>query len=464
MSFIEERKVLTREKRVGALSHFNGTLETLKGETERTEMKQRIRTMTQVSNDEIILALRTLSKIEGAAVIVHGAIGCSASGLFFEREKPFFWYSTNLNERDTILGGDEKLRKAVLRAYDETGARVIFIVGTPVVAINNDDVNSLILEMEEDLEIKIIWIYTDGFKSKAAVTGYDIISHSLLRYLVDRQIGNLEKKEPVVNLLSFSEKKEDLRSVLAILKDLGISYQVLPQYSDVNTIKKAGAASATIALNPDEGGYFAEELEEVFHVPYIRTEVPVGLRKTKKFILKIARELGIEEKAEDYIKEEETKADFAAKRAPLAGKTVFLDTELSYASGFVELIENLGGTVEGISIPYVDLENRKVLKKLSSLKSAAPVIIANGQPFEKANVISKKKPDYDIGEEAAAFASEFGTVPVSLANRTVLGYEGVRQLVTLIERAGIYPAGKNGIYKKSWLAKSGNWYVKQEVK
>ena len=41
MSFIEERKVLTREKRVGALSHFNGTLETLKGETERTEIKQK---------------------------------------------------------------------------------------------------------------------------------------------------------------------------------------------------------------------------------------------------------------------------------------------------------------------------------------------------------------------------------------------------------------------------------------
>lgn len=466
MSFIDERKALTREKRISTLSHFDGTLETLKDESQGPEIKQKVRTFTQVSYDEILYAVSLLSKIDQAAVVIHGAVGCSASGLFYNEEKSFHWYSSNLNERDTILGGDEKLRKAVFRAYEETRAKTIFIVGTPVVAINNDDVNSIIMELEEELEIKLINIYTDGFKTKTPVTGYDIVAHSLLRYVVDRSQGEGLEKDNFINVISFSENRENLAAVLTILKDLGITYRLLPQYADIDSIAGAGKAKASVTLSAEEGAYFAEGLEDVFHVPYVRTKAPVGIRATRHFILKLAKQLGIVEKAEEYIRKQEDDARKYFKNSILTDKKVFLDSTLENIPGLVEIVEKLGGNVEGIGIPYIDLENRVNLEKLKELRLATPVIVGNGQPYEKANIIAKKGIDYYIGEKGSvSFAAGQGSIPVSIAKTAFYAYEGIRQFTSLLAEAEIYEVRTNEqLYKDSWLKKSSNWYVKQEVK
>lgn len=470
MSFIEERKVLTREKRLSTLSHFDGTLETLTDEVQGAEIKQRIRTLTQSTYDEILYAIEVLSKIGNSAVIVHGAVGCAASGIYYNQLQNVNWYSTNLNERDTILGGDEKLRKAVLRAYEETKAKVIFIVGTPVVAINNDDVNSIILELEDELDVKLISIYTDGFKTKAPVSGYDIVLHGLLRYVVDRKAIEDKEKQDFINVVTLSENKENVAAVVKILRDLDIPFQLLPQFADIKNIERAGYARATITLNPDEGGYVAQELEEIFGVAYIKTSVPIGPRGTRDFIQKLAKELNIEEKAQRYIELQEESAEKLLHRKPLDGNSVFLDIDLASAVHFTDFIEKLGGNINGLAIPYIDVDNRENLKKVNSLSKGIPVVIANGQLFEKANVLSKKTSDFYISlGDQVAFAGAQESIPVSLKHIGFFGYEGITQFVKLLERSqkGGNPfdnSKKSTGYKASWLRKSSNWYVKQEVK
>ena len=165
MSYLTERKIPSREKRLSTISHFNGTLEQLKNESSGSEIKQKIRTFTQINQDEISAAIGALASIEQAAVIVHGVAGCAASNLFFNAEGKTNVYSTNLQEKDTILGSDAKLHKAISKIVEEVNPKVVFIIGTPVVAINNDDVNSVIFELEDEFNIKIIYIYTDGFKT-----------------------------------------------------------------------------------------------------------------------------------------------------------------------------------------------------------------------------------------------------------------------------------------------------------
>lgn len=472
MSFIEERKALTREKRLSALSHFDGTLETLSDEVWGAEIKQRIRTFTQSTYDEILYALRALSKVEDIAVIVHGAAGCATSGIYYNQFQNIHWYSTNLNERDTILGGDEKLRKTVVRAKEEYNVKAIFIIGTPVVAINNDDVNSVILELEDELEVKLISIYTDGFKTKAPFSGYDIVLHSLLRYVVDRNAIEDKEKGNFINVVSISENKENIASIVRILRDLEISFQLLPQYSGIEQIARAGRARATITLNPDEGGYFAEELEEVFGVPYIKTSVPIGPRGTRHLIQKLAKELGIVEKAQKYIEQQGEIVDNLLHTKPLDGQSVFLDIDLAAAIHFTDFIEKLGGTVSGISVPYVDLNNRENLNKLNSLSKVTSFVVANGQPYEKANILSKKPVDFYISfGNQVTFSVDQGSLPISLKNIGIFGYEGLKQFVKQLNHVktskGIYHLQNTDdtkFYKASWLRKSSNWYVKQEVK
>jgi nitrogenase molybdenum-iron protein alpha chain len=464
MSTINERKALTREKRLSTLSHYNGTLETLAEDVKGEEIKQRIRTFSQVHGDEIIAALSVLTKIEQSAVIVNGSVGCAASGVFFNSQTGADWYSTGLDERDTILGGDEKLRKAVYRAYEEKNPKLIFIVGTPVVAINNDDINSIILELEDELSVKIISIYTDGFKSKSAATGYDIISHSLLKYVVDR---NPDEKDGFVNIITYSENAASIAGVVKIFKELEIPYQLVGQYSSADKIAKASHARASVVLNNGEGAYLAAELEENFGVTYIRTEAAVGIRGTRHFIRRIAKVLDIEQKAQEYIENQQKLLDNSVSRSPLVGKTVFLDANFAYAVNFAEFIEKLGGKISGLSVPYVDLENRELVQKLTVYTAKGiPVIVADGQPFEKANVLYKKKADYYFSLYASpAFSSQLGSVPVSAADTAVLGYVGAEEIVKLIRRANVYQKSTDKeFYRQTWLKKSSNWYVKQEVK
>lgn len=461
MSLIDERKILTRERRLSTLSHFDGTLEQLKNEVSGDEIPQKIRTFTQIADDEIIFAIQILSRIKQAAVIVHGAVGCAASGIYFNQDFPVKWYSTNLNERDTILGSDEKLRNAVYRVYKEQCPEAIFIVGTPVVAINNDDVNSIIWELEDELGIKIIFIYSDGFKTKTPVTGYDIALHGLLKYIVGRN----EPKNDFINVVTISESAANLSAVIKIFSDLHIGYRLLPQFSDIDSIRNASAAAATVVLNEDEGALFAQELEESFGVPYVKASPPIGIKETRAFIQALAQVLHIEEQASRYMENEEEKLKKQTEGFNLNGARVFFDGNLPAAAGFSELICELNGELAGISVPYADLQNRKYLDKL---KTDIPVIVGTGQPFEKVNVLSKNHADYYISINYAL--TDTNAKPVSLAKEKYFGYEGAANIIRLIKEADRQSAlserlrSDNSYYRQAWLKRSSNWYVKQEVK
>ncbi|SDB14808.1 nitrogenase molybdenum-iron protein alpha chain [Pseudobutyrivibrio sp. YE44] len=466
MSFLEERKALTREKRLMSLSHFNGNLEGLIDETSGTEIKQRIRTFTQIHRDETIAAFDVLSKIEDAFIIINGAIGCGSLGLAVDDDKSFNWIATDLNERDTILGGDDKLREAVERAYEEHHPKVIFIIGTPVVAINNDDINSVILELEDELGVSIISIYTDGFKSKTPVTGYDIVTHSLLKYVVKKEVTD---RDDFINIISFSEGLQDVVEISKIFKALNIKFQVIPRFSSIEEIKKASLARASVVLNPEEGEYLAKELEEVFGVPYISSEAPIGFRGTKNFILKLANFLRIEDDAIAYIDEIENELTANFNNDLLTDKKIFVDAPLSKIPALTRYITNLGGEVVGFGSPFVDLENRKQLKRLDFLKNSVSTIIGNGQLFEKANEISKDQVDIFVTDfEGYEDLGHEGVVIVNLRKQTSYGFAGVDKLSKAFTKAirvleNDKKIQKESIYKPSWKKRSGNWYVKQEV-
>ena len=156
-----QRTIPTREKRTAALSNYHGALGQLISDTEG-EIEQRLRTFSQAGNDEILYALAILATIRGASVVVHGSAGCSGAWKYFNWIQTAPIYTTGLNERNTILGGDDELRKAVRLALRH-GAAAVFIVGTPVTAISNDDVSSVILEISEETDVPVLFINTDGF-------------------------------------------------------------------------------------------------------------------------------------------------------------------------------------------------------------------------------------------------------------------------------------------------------------
>jgi nitrogenase molybdenum-iron protein alpha chain len=140
--------------------------------------------------------------------------------------------------------------------------------------------------------------------------------------------------------------------------------------------------------------------------------------------------------------------------------------DLETAASFAALVGDFGGEVVGVAVPYIDEFNKGLLDKFHN--DATPFIVANGQPFEMANALSKTRPDFCVMPRGvAAAALPFGVIPIELGRGPCFGWDGILAFSGLIGRlknARKTEAFRGGIYKKTWLSKSGNWHVKTEVR
>src|SRR5512138_3493466 len=90
-----------------------------------------------------------LYPIADAVHLVHGPIGCAAytwdirgalsSGPALHRLS----FSTDLQERDIIFGGEEKLYKALNELIDRYGPNAAFVYSTCIVGIIGDDLEAV---------------------------------------------------------------------------------------------------------------------------------------------------------------------------------------------------------------------------------------------------------------------------------------------------------------------------------
>ncbi|MDR1425223.1 MAG: nitrogenase component 1 [Azoarcus sp.] len=470
MAFHAARSALTREKRRGALSHYHGTLAALAADTAGADIPQRVRTFTQAARDDILAAFAVLRGIQAAAIVVHGAAGCAAASIALAEADGARWYAVDLSERDSILGGEAPLRATILRAIAD-GAQTVFVVGTPVVAINNDDVHAVLLALASETAVPIQYVNTDGFRSKSPLTGFDVAFHALLR-LVEAPDGESTSAEAdarhaprgFVNLLAVSENTRNIAAITTTLSAFGIAWNLLPRLARPENIRRAGRARATISLNRDESEYFGLGLEAAQGVPYPALPAPIGLAATRRFVLELGAIFGRAAQAQAYADAQEAALRELIDARPLAGKRVFLQTDTALVAGLGALLRELGGEVAGVALSSVDLNNRAHLARLDAAGDI-PALVAVGQPFELANVLAHTALDYYIGPEQVAFAARLGARPVSLANIIYYGYEGVRAFAAaLAAPVPDFRERVRDVYSEGWLKKNGAWHLKREVR
>jgi nitrogenase molybdenum-iron protein alpha chain len=357
------------------------------------------------------------------------------------------------------MGGDNKLRAAIYRVYRKYKPEVIFVAGTPIVAINNDDVSSVILELEEELDVRILSVYTDGFKSKAGINGIDIVLHTIGRELI--QQGKEDEKENFINLISITENQYSIKELLRLFDSLDVKVNLLPGFGSIDNIRNAHLAKASVAVNADEADVLLEVLREKAKVPVIHSKAPIGVIHTMEWLKKIGKQLHLQEKVSALIAKEEERIEKYISKQPLRGKTVYIEAPIYVAVSLAGLVEELGGEVTGLSIDHVDPFNCASLK---GLPENLQIKVGEGQPFELVNILLKNKPDYYVGISAhAPLVGKIGILPISLENKILYGYEGVLELIQCFQKAEKRRGLVNYLtentelsYTQSWANKSVN--------
>ena len=367
------------------------------------------------------------------------------------------------------MGADGKLRKSVVAFVRRYHPAVVFIVGNPVIAINNDDIQSVVEELHEELELPIVPVYVTGFSSQNAVSGYDTALHSLLKYLAGSSAPTI--KNETVNLLSVAEHPQDRKDAQELLEQLGIELNVLPDDSTIDAFRLAVAARASIPLSPDAPEYLGAILHKKYGVPLINVLRPVGVEGTGLWLKSIAAFLGKEDVAAGLhgIKSAETArqlGDFSLK-----GIKTYISLSSINAFSVLDLVEELGGEVVGLTITHLDRLHVRNLDELAARNPSLQIHVSDGQAFEEISILRKLAPDLYLGDSThLGQVARLGIPAVSLESLAIIGYSGVIRLARRIKTAlanrsyGLSLAKINSPYQDAWFRRSHNWHIKQEVK
>lgn len=443
-------QLATREKRLSALGAYLGEIGPLSAELESGDASQRIRTFAQTGPDDITQALRVLGGIDGAGIVVHGARGCAA---VLPRTAGAAWAVTNLDQRDTILGSDKALSQAIRALYRRHRPWVIFVVATPVVAINNDDIRSATEEAAEELGIPVQVVRSDGFRSRIAATGFDAAAQALLPLVPQ---ASAERRSDRINLLAV-DQGPGLGHIQTLLSELGLEVQLVP----AEGLRQAATASLTVTVQPDETDALGVGLEQQHGVPFLRLPPPIGLAATHSFLAAVAQATGRDAPAPPSL----------APLNKLTGQRIALALPPAAAFAAADLIEELGGIVTGVGVEHVDIGHVAVLKNFAVKHPDLPLHVASGQSFEHVNRLARLSPDLFIGPtELALAAARQGIPAVAVRSDDLLGRRGAAHLLRQASKALDQPAlaarlaRPPSAYRPSWFRRSPDWHIKLEVK
>lgn len=475
--------VQIREIRISSITGYQGNAEELV-EASQCGLKDKNRSFSQCLGCATSKAACMTILIQDAAVISHGPVGCASCLHEFaftyrvnaplrglEKPTPRKIYSTNLQEKDTVYGGNIKLAKAIREVYERSGAKAVFVLTTCAAGIIGDDVESVCEEAEEELGVPVVAIFCEGFRSKVWTTGFDAAYHGIARKLIAKP---RQRRADVINVINFWGSD--------VFKDWFAPFSAKPNYitpySTVDTLKYSGEAAATVQACSTLGSYLGAVLEQDFGVPEIPAAPPYGIAQTDRWFRALGKTLGKEEIAERIIAEK--KAEYLPKiealRQKLEGKTGYVTAGAAHGHALLDILGELGIKATGAAIfhhdPIYDSErgeNDQLAQRVGDYGNVPNFNVCNKQEFELVNALNKIRPDLLLARHGGMtlWGAKLGIPSLLIGDEHYgMGYEGLvnygeRILETLENDEFVKNLAKHAVnpYTKWWLEQEPYYFL-----
>ena len=201
-------------------------------------------------------------------------------------------YCTSLNELEIVTGEIKGLKENIKEIISQNQKiEFIAIISTVVPQIIGMDLETIVENIEEELDIPCIFINTNSFENY--YSGISLTLNSLAnKFMVENQ-----KIKNTVNIIGYSPltfgKIEKLEELFSLIKSLDLN--ILTVFSDnlsLEKIKNSTSAELNLVLSY-EGLALAKYMEKEFSIPYVIINVvsKYGIENTenilKRFFYKI---------------------------------------------------------------------------------------------------------------------------------------------------------------------------------
>lgn len=405
---------------------------------------------------------------EGCLPFVHGSQGCAAyfrNNMSRHYREPISAVSDSMTEEAAVFGGQGNLIDGVRNAYNLYHPKMMAIFTSCMAEVIGDDIKAYVDNAKQQQAIPadfpVALAHTPSFKG-SHILGYDNMLKGFLE-TQSRPRAEEDLNERVYIVPGYDPYPANLREYKRLIKALGVSATLLPDYSDVVDSPNNG----TFEMYP--GGTPLNELDEALNaksflflqsystsatmkfvknkngIPAETTPMPIGIKNTDKFI-SVLSELSGQAVPEALVKERGRAVDAMTDAHPyLHGKRFSLFGDPDVLLGLVAFLLEMGG------VPVHILStngNSAFQKEMEALLAGSPFgqegkVYIGKDLWHLRSLLVTEPVDMLIGDSHGKYAAKDAGIPlvrvgfpitdrVNLHRYPIVGYEGALNLLTMI--------------------------------
>lgn len=402
---LDSSNVATRENRIGSITGYIGSLSDLASQSECGTLKGCSRCFSQSSTCLSSCALGQLSAIRDVAIIHHGPAGCSvaSAGVYYLDKvmakkrgvtNDTVYVGTDMNEKDTIFGSTESLKNIIREVNRRYSPKAIFVTSSCATGIIGEDIDSVVDEVRDEINVPVVAVHCEGFKSRIWATGFDISDHAVLSSIVQPP----KRKRNTINFKNFYESARP--EIIEMFKNFDLEPIFLYCNSTVEELSHISESLATTCICGTLGNYLGNVLEEKYGVPYVRSINQCGITGFETWLREIGRVTDRSDKIETYIEEQRAiyMPQIEEVKKELKGLRAVIGMGPGYTFEVSRVLNELGIEVVWALAWHYDkkYENGDVPPSMKYLLDNGidfEASVADQQNFEVMNILHKYQPD-----------------------------------------------------------------------
>jgi len=380
--------------------------------------------------------------------LVHGPIGCAAytwdirGSLSSGPQLHRLSFSTDLQERDVIFGGEKKLTESLNELIDLHHPKAVFVYTTCIVGVIGDDVEKICQLMEQEKGIPVIPVQAPGFQGTKK-DGYRIACEALFKL-----VGRVNKPTPPhsINILGDFNLAGELWILVEYYKRIGVNVNCsLTGDGRVEDIGNAHNAALNVVQCSGSMSRLGVMMEEKYGIPCKRVSY-FGIEDMSEALYEVARffkDDEMMEKARILVRDEFErllpelewyKERLRGKKAAIYVGGAFKAISLVKALRLIGVQSVIVGSQTGTKEDYDLIRN---------LCDEGTIIVDDSNPVELSHFVKEKGANIFIGgvkERPIAYKIGLGFCDHNHERKKALaGYEGMLNFAKEIYATAMSP-------------------------
>ncbi len=346
-----------------------------------------------------------LYPIADAVHLVHGPIGCAAytwdirGALSSGPELHRLSFSTDLQEKDVIFGGEEKLTKALVELIDRHDPKAAFVYSTCIVGIIGDDLEAVCRKVAREKNIPVIPVQSEGFKGNKRA-GYHAACKAMFQLV---GTGDIQGLSPLsINILGDFNLAGEIWIIREYFQRMGI--RVIANITGdgrVDDLRRAHGAALNVVQCAGSTMDLAQMMEEKFGIPSLRVsyfgveDMAESLYSVARFfenhdpqIMERTRQLVRDELSILYPRLQEYRKALTGKKAAIYVGGAFKAFSLVKAFRLLGMSVVLVGSQTGTEQDY---------RELHEITDDGTIIVDDSNPLELSSFLKEKDVDIFVG-------------------------------------------------------------------